>query len=99
MNLAVFLFSIIQKHRPEGTSDKGTWNIRLMNLGALIFKWINLFYVGFVWLDAKIMPRSLSTVLLIQSAVSDEKIKKSRNSNRGEAPDPDKPEIRNSPDL
>jgi hypothetical protein len=44
-----------------------------------IFKWINLFYVGFVWLDAKIMPRTLSTVLLIQSAVSDEKIKKSRN--------------------
>ena len=86
MILVVFLFSIIQKHRPGGTSDKGTWNIRLMNLGALIFKWINLFYVGFVWLDAKIMPRTLSTVLLIQSGVSDEKIKKSRNSNWGEAP-------------
>lgn len=70
----VFLFSNIQKHRPGGNSDKATRNIWLMNLFALVFKWINLFYVGFVWLDAKIMPRSLSTVILIKSAVSKKKI-------------------------
>ena len=70
----VFLFSNIQKHRPGSNSDKATRNIRLMNLFALVFKWINLFYTGFAWLDAKIMPQSLATVILIKSAVSKKKI-------------------------
>ena len=74
MNLVVFLFSNIQKHRPGGTSDKAIRNIWLMNLFALVFKWVNLFYMGFVWLDAKVMPRSLATVILIKSAVSKKKI-------------------------
>ena len=33
------------------------------------FRWANLFYKGFVWLDAKIMPLSLSSVILIKSNV------------------------------
>jgi len=70
MNLAVFLFSNFQKPRPGGNSDKANRNIWLMNLFALVFKWINLFYMGFAWLDAKLMPRSLATVILIKSAVS-----------------------------
>ncbi|PKN60031.1 MAG: hypothetical protein CVU53_05205 [Deltaproteobacteria bacterium HGW-Deltaproteobacteria-11] len=34
---------------------------------APFFKWANRFYAGLVWLDAKIMPRNLSTVLLIMA--------------------------------
>ena len=70
----VFLFSIIQKHRSGSNSKSGTWNIRLMNLLAVIFKRMNLIYAGFVWLDAMIMPRCLSTVILIKSTVSKKKI-------------------------
>jgi len=34
---------------------------------APFFKWANRFYTGLVWLDAKIMPRNLSAVLLIMA--------------------------------
>jgi ubiquinone/menaquinone biosynthesis C-methylase UbiE len=70
----VFLFSIIQNRRPGGNSEEGFWNIQLMKLFAFIFKWSNWAYAGLVWLDAKIMPRALSTVILIKSAVSKKKI-------------------------
>lgn len=32
-----------------------------------LFKWLNLFYAGLAWIDARIMPRALSTVLLIKA--------------------------------
>jgi SAM-dependent methyltransferase len=70
----VYVFSIIEKHRAGSISDKGTQNQWLIKLSALIIKWINLVYMGLVRLDAKIMPRSLSTVILIKSAVSIKKI-------------------------
>lgn len=66
----VFLFSMIEKHRPGGTSDKGTRNLGLMKFLGLIFKWLNLIWEKIAWLDAKMMPRSLATVILIKSAVS-----------------------------
>ncbi|MFH1079343.1 MAG: class I SAM-dependent methyltransferase [Pseudomonadota bacterium] len=34
---------------------------------ALFFKWANRFYAGLVWLEALIMPRNLSSVLLIMA--------------------------------
>jgi ubiquinone/menaquinone biosynthesis C-methylase UbiE len=35
-----------------------------------LFKWSNRFYAGIVWIDAMIMPRALSTVLLIKAKKS-----------------------------
>jgi hypothetical protein len=32
-----------------------------------LFKWLNRFYAGLAWVDAMIMPRALSTVLLIKA--------------------------------
>jgi ubiquinone/menaquinone biosynthesis C-methylase UbiE len=32
-----------------------------------LFKWLNKLYAGFAWIDALIMPRALSTVLLIKA--------------------------------
>lgn len=32
-----------------------------------LFKWLNRFYAGLAWIDAMIMPRALSTVLLIKA--------------------------------
>jgi hypothetical protein len=33
----------------------------------VLFRWSNKLYAVFAWLDAKIMPRALSTVLLIKA--------------------------------
>jgi hypothetical protein len=38
-----------------------------MRFLAAIFQGTNLFYAGLAWLDARIMPRSLATVLLIKA--------------------------------
>jgi len=38
-----------------------------MNIFGKFFKWANRFYMLPVWLDAKIMPRFLSAVLLIKA--------------------------------
>lgn len=74
MIAVVYLFSIIEKHRRESNSGKAAPNQWLMKPMATIFKWLNLFYMGFVWLDARIMPRFLATVILIKAAVSTKKI-------------------------
>ena len=67
MILVVFFFTIIQKHRPDKNIEKNERFFPFIALFAIMFKWINLFYQGFVWLDAKIMPRSFSSVILINS--------------------------------
>lgn len=67
MILLVFLWTIIQKHKPGKNSAEEDLDIRFMTFFAYIFKWTNLFYKGYVWLDALIMPRSFSSVLLIKS--------------------------------
>lgn len=69
MCFVVFCFSMIQKYKPKKV--KGTQNFKLMNIFAPFFKWANRFYMVLAWLDARIMPRTLSTVLLINSTLSD----------------------------
>jgi len=66
----VYLFSIINRNKSLPKTDGVSLNPRLMNLMIFIFKWINEFYKGYVWLEAIIMPRSFSTVILIESKVS-----------------------------
>lgn len=67
MILVVFLFTLIQKHKPGKNSAERDWDFRFMTFFAYLFKWTNLFYKGYVWLDAMIMPRSFSSVILIKS--------------------------------
>ena len=67
MILVVFLFTIFQKHRPDKYNVKNGLFFRFITFFALIFKWSNLFYRGYVWMDAKIMPFSFSSVILIKS--------------------------------
>ena len=61
----VVCFSFMKKFKLNRSKVKGP--SKLMSIVAPLFKWINVFYAGLVWLDAKIMPRSLATVLLIRA--------------------------------
>ena len=65
MCLVVFIFSAIQKIRQN--KEKKVRELKLMKILSPVFEWINRFYMGLVWLDAKIMPRSLSAALLIKA--------------------------------
>ena len=69
MCFAVFCFSLIQKFKSEKV--KVPRNLVLVNIFSSIFKWANLYYAILAWIDARIMPRALSTVLLINSILSD----------------------------
>lgn len=68
MCFVVFCFSLIQKFKSEEL--KVSRYSVLMNVFSSIFKWANLYYAIIVWIDAIIMPQSLSTVLLINSNLS-----------------------------
>lgn len=70
MSVAVYLFSILQKYRLSKGKSLEQGDTRPVNVLALFFKWANLFYKGFVWLDARIMPLSFSAVILIKAVVS-----------------------------
>ena len=70
MCFVVFCFSMIQKLRPKKV--KVPKKFKLMDVIVPFFKWANRFYMGPVWLDAKIMPRALSTVLLINCVLVDQ---------------------------
>ncbi|MFC1857523.1 class I SAM-dependent methyltransferase [Thermodesulfobacteriota bacterium] len=62
MSLSVFIFSKKrQRSTPRSRSN------RLKMAFITIFKWLNRLYMGIVWLDARVMPASLSTVLLIKA--------------------------------
>lgn len=69
MCFAVLCFSIIQKFKSEKV--KVPSKLLIVNLFFSIFKWVNRYYVILAWIDARIMPRALSTVLLINSILSD----------------------------
>ncbi len=65
MSFVVYCFSLIQKIRSEKVTQTNTSG--LMNVFGQFFKWANRFYMLLVWLDARIMPRSLAAVLLIKA--------------------------------
>jgi len=67
MCFAVLCFSIIQKFQSEKV--KIPRNSVIMNIFLSIFKRANQYYAIFAWIDARIMPRTLSTVLLINSVL------------------------------
>ena len=61
----VVCFFFMKKSKLNRSKVKGP--SKLMSIVAPLFKWANVFYAGLAWLDAKIMPRSLATVLLIRA--------------------------------
>jgi SAM-dependent methyltransferase len=61
----VYCFSLMQRYKTD--RSKVTGPSKLISIVAPLFKWVNVFYAGLAWLDAKIMPRSLATVLLIRA--------------------------------
>jgi len=69
MSLAVYFYLIIQRRKLSGGISGTVRTQRFMALFVSFFKWTNLFYKGFVWLDAKMMPLSLSSVILIKSNI------------------------------
>jgi ubiquinone/menaquinone biosynthesis C-methylase UbiE len=73
MLLAVFLFSMLNKNKPVKKKHGKTHRLQLIDFMIFVAKWFNRFYAGYVWLDAKIMPFSFATVILIKSKVSHEK--------------------------
>jgi ubiquinone/menaquinone biosynthesis C-methylase UbiE len=70
MLLVVFLFSIMNRNRPVKINSGRALRSNLFDFMMFAVKWINRFYGGLVWLDAKIMPLSFATVILIKSKVS-----------------------------
>jgi len=70
MILAVSLFSFISRGKPAKRASGKISRSMLIDLIIWLFKWTNQFYKGYVWLDAKIMPMSLATVILIKSTVA-----------------------------
>lgn len=69
MLLAVLIFSAIQRlgGGTKGSSPTADWTFFV----APLFKWANRFYTVLVWLDARITPRFLATVILVQAEKGD----------------------------
>jgi SAM-dependent methyltransferase len=68
MSTLVFWYKIIQKCNPDKGQDL-IWKKTYPTLKGItfLFKWTNRIYMLLAWLDARISPRSLATVLLINS--------------------------------
>ena len=74
MCVVVICFSMIQKLRPQkhkAEKMEKIKNNKFIKLITFLFKWANRFYMIIVWLDAKIMPRIFSTVLLMKCMLPD----------------------------
>jgi len=69
MCFVVFCFSMIQNIKLE--NEMKSRNLKLVNILSSIFMWLNRCYMVLARLDAMIMPRALSTVLLIKSILSE----------------------------
>ena len=67
MTPVVLLFSLINKGTRTKMTTETSLKSKSIDLMIFFFKWFNIFYRGYVWLDAKIMPMSFSTVILIKS--------------------------------
>lgn len=61
----VMTFRVVQRFVPG--SSAGNASGGFVDLVAPVFKWINLIYALLARLDAKIMPRALSTVILFEA--------------------------------
>jgi SAM-dependent methyltransferase len=65
MCVAIFCFSVAQRLRMKEKENVLSPGPRA--IFSSLFKWINRLYAGIAWFDANIMPRALSSVLLIKA--------------------------------
>lgn len=65
MCLAVFCFSVLRKRKAEKSSADSPTPAK--TLATLAFKWSNRAIACVAWLDARIAPRALSTVLMVRA--------------------------------
>ena len=65
MMVVVFSFWILQRMGKIGVKKTPKYN--LLNVFISFVIWFNRIYMGIVWLDAKIMPRAFSSVLMIKA--------------------------------
>jgi len=65
MSSLIFCYSLLQWLKPG--CEKGNQAPRWLGWLARVFRWANRLYAALVWLEARIMPRALSTVLLIEA--------------------------------
>jgi hypothetical protein len=66
----IYVFAKFKHHKTGANSNENRHDRGLMHWLVGTFKWLNLIWEKIVWLDAKIMPQSLATVILVKSAVS-----------------------------
>lgn len=64
MSFAVFCFSLVQSLRPKGRKREASKAILFL---LPLFKWLNRWYTCLAWLDARLIPRAFSTVLLVKA--------------------------------
>lgn len=70
MLVVIYFFSLMNRRHPSPRATGELMAGRLTDVLGVVFEWLNLFYKGYVWLDAKIMPLSFATVILIKSSNS-----------------------------
>ncbi len=66
----IYVFAMLKARKTGANPDETMRHRALMKGLVWVFKWLNLIWEKFVWLDAKIMPQSLATVILVKAVVS-----------------------------
>ena len=67
ITMFVFTGCLSILHGLTGKDRAGEMKSKPSALVINVFKWFNLFYAGLAWVDARIMPMCLSTVVLIKA--------------------------------
>jgi SAM-dependent methyltransferase len=74
MILVISLYTALEKRRRSRNSARRNLNPIFMVFFVFFFRWTNIFFKGFAWLDAVIMPRSFSSVILIKSVFDKQRL-------------------------
>ena len=69
----VYAFAMFKKHQSRANANKMLPKWGLMKALVFVFKWLNRMWQKIVWLDARIMPQALATVILVKSVASKQK--------------------------
>jgi len=63
----ITLIPLFDRFRKGRRDDKGGQRAALSGFLVTLFGWLNRFYCAPIWLDARLAPRCLSSVLLIRA--------------------------------
>lgn len=67
MYSTVMAFSMLNRSGKSADEKRPRHHDLWLHTVAPVFKWANRFYAGLAWLDARIMPRAIATVVFIQA--------------------------------